>query len=175
MREQWQKTFKTYRCHSSTTVKWLHVKKKKKGKKALQCRRAKTKTISLLSKLTAPSCLLSPCCVRADIDGLRWAFGRLHRVVWECCVMKESLAHVLSYSVLERLCSEWSRDLACPILQSSLSQVTNRCCRWLAAPLFWLFPVNMNFSWEVSVTLWVIMGSEVNKPTGGEECQVFPN
>lgn len=64
---------------------------------------------------------------------------------WECWVMKEALAHVLSYSVLERLSSDWSKVLACPVLQSSLSEVTNRCRR-LAAPLCWLFCVNMTLS-----------------------------
>lgn len=44
-----------------------------------------SKTIGFRTKLTAWSCLLSPCCARTNMDGLRWAFGRMHRVVGVLC------------------------------------------------------------------------------------------
>jgi len=69
---------------------------------------------------------------------------------------------------------EWSRDLACPILQSSLSQVTGAAEGWPLAPLFWLTPVNMTLA-ERCQWHQVIKCSEVNKPTGGKESlQCFP-
>lgn len=51
---------------------------------------AKPATVIFLRNLTARSCLLSPCCVRADMDGLRWAFGRLRGVVGVLCYERAS-------------------------------------------------------------------------------------
>lgn len=69
-----------HKHHSCLFAMW-HVKKKR----ALQGRLVKSTTISFLSELTARSFLLSPCCVRANMDELRWALGRLHRVVGVLC------------------------------------------------------------------------------------------
>lgn len=74
---------------------------------------------------------------------------------WECWVMKESLARSLEllsagkvmFWVIQTLSMSHS-----PIITLS----SNRCCRRLVAPLFWLIPVNMTFSREVSVTLRLI-------------------
>lgn len=149
MREQRQRTFKTYRCHSSAAVAWWDdgLWCGMLGKKrASQCRRAKSITISFSQWVNSPILSLISMLCESRYGWAEVGFWQVAQKSWECWVMKESLAHVLSYSVLERLRSEWSRDLACPILQSSLSQVSNRCSRRLAAPLFWLFPVNMTLA-----------------------------
>lgn len=86
--------------------------------------------------------------------------------LWECYIMKKSLAHVLSYSVLERLCSLRSRDLAmsqCPIItlisNQQVLQMTG--CATLLARFF-----KYECSQEMLLTMWVTDCSKVNKLTG---------
>lgn len=123
-------------------VMWRVRKKKKKKKRTWWCRRAKPTTARSLSKSTARSYLLSPGCVRADMDGLRWAFGRLHRAVGVLCYERVSGTCLELLSAGKVVFWGIQRLSVSHSLIITLSQVTNRCCRRLAEPLFWLIPVN---------------------------------
>lgn len=118
------------------------------------------------SKFTASRVFIwSPCCARAIWMG--WG-GLLASCTesWECYIMKESLAHVLSYSVLERFCSWHSRDLAvsqCLIItlisNQQVLQMTG--CDTLLARFF-----KYECSQEMLLTLWVTDCYKVNKLMG---------
>ena len=118
-----------------------------------------------LCTLTARSRLLSPCCVRADIDGPRWAFGRLHKVVGALCYERVSgtclellSAGKVEFWVIQRL----SMSHSLIITLSSIQQVLQTTGRTTLLALFCKY----DFIREVSVTSWLINCRGVNKLLG---------
>lgn len=164
MREPGQRTFKTHRCHSrALPARWDAC-----DVACVQCtaRWAETKKQSVcLCTLTARSRLPSTCCVRADIDGPRWAFGRLHKVVGALCYERVSgtclellSAGKVEFWVIQRL----SMSHSLIITLSSIQQVLQTTGRTTLLAL----SCKYDFIREVSVTSWVINCWGVNKLLG---------